>query len=220
MKRLPVLLLALWLLCMLPLGAYAHDVPQDRNDCSIEFLVRYNGEDIDGGTLTAVRVGYVAQEDGNYFFRQVMTDAVLEDISSPEAPGIQRTFYANNHENYEFYVQTQTVRDGKAVFSGLPTGLYLIAQGKAADGYSKLSDFLVSIPYLKDGEYQYHLTAPVKPELEREPEPTPPPTTRPPDPYIPQTGRLNWPVPVLAAAGLALFITGWVLCRKRDGYEK
>lgn len=33
---------------------------------------------------------------------------------------------------------------------------------------------------------------------------------------LPQTGLLWWPVPVLALAGMVLFLTGW-LCQKREG---
>lgn len=45
---------------------------------------------------------------------------------------------------------------------------------------------------------------------------TPPPPP-PPPPDIPQTGQLWWPVPVLAVAGLMLFVVGFV--RNRRNYE-
>ncbi|MBE6967137.1 MAG: LPXTG cell wall anchor domain-containing protein [Ruminococcaceae bacterium] len=32
---------------------------------------------------------------------------------------------------------------------------------------------------------------------------------------MPQTGQLNWPVPVMAIIGATLFITGWVLCLRK-----
>lgn len=31
---------------------------------------------------------------------------------------------------------------------------------------------------------------------------------------LPQTGQLNWPVPVLAVSGVLLFAAGWVLNKK------
>ncbi|MCD7821787.1 MAG: hypothetical protein LUG64_06230, partial [Clostridiales bacterium] len=40
---------------------------------------------------------------------------------------------------------------------------------------------------------------------------------------LPQTGQLNWPVPVLAVSGVVLFALGWGLSRsgrKREGYAK
>lgn len=36
---------------------------------------------------------------------------------------------------------------------------------------------------------------------------------------LPQTGQLNWPVPVLTMVGLVLFITGWVLCYRKGGQD-
>jgi len=67
MKRWFSLLLALCLLLSQPLTVSAHDyVRMDKTDCTIEVLVRYEGEDITGGTLTAIRVGYVYEDDGNY----------------------------------------------------------------------------------------------------------------------------------------------------------
>jgi hypothetical protein len=76
---------------------------------------------------------------------------------------------------------------------------------------------------MENGEYQYHVTASIKSELEREPEPTEPEPTDPPDPPgLPQTGQLNWPIPLMVVAGLALFVVGWVLCfgKKREQYEE
>ena len=220
MKRLISLLFTAILLCSLALPAYAHDVSQDRNDCTIEVVVRYDGEDVSGGTLTAVKIGYVDEEDGDFFFSQELTGTLLEDITSAALPGELYNFYENNKKNYEFHVQTQSVKDGKATFAGLSTGLYLIIQEEAAKGFSKLNAFLVSVPYMEDGQYLYDVTAAIKTELKREPESTPPPSTKPDGPKLPQTGQLNWPVPVLAVSGIAMFTLGFLLRKKEDPYEK
>lgn len=37
---------------------------------------------------------------------------------------------------------------------------------------------------------------------------------------LPQTGQLNWPVPVLAVSGMLLFAAGWVLKRGKEQDEK
>ena len=37
---------------------------------------------------------------------------------------------------------------------------------------------------------------------------------RPDTPVLPQTGQLNWPIPVLACSGVLLFAAGWVLNKK------
>ena len=219
MKRLITCLLTISLLLSCSPAANAHDVPQERNDCGIEVIVRYDGEDVNGGTLTAIRVGYVDEEDGNYFFCQEITGNTLEDLESPDMPAVQKEFYDQNKDDFEFYTQTQTVREGKATFCDLPTGVYLIVQDQAAYGFSKLSPFLVSVPYYTDGEYQYQVTAAIKSELERVPEPTVDSSSTPDDPKLPQTGQLNWPIPVMVAVGLGFFAVGWVLCfRKKKEY--
>lgn len=44
------------------------------------------------------------------------------------------------------------------------------------------------------------------------PIPTPTPTPTPtPEPTLPQTGQLNWPIPLLAVSGLTVFVIGWIL---------
>ena len=47
-------------------------------------------------------------------------------------------------------------------------------------------------------------------------DPEPSPTAEPGTPTLPQTGLLWWPVPVLAAVGMTLFILGWVRSRRED----
>lgn len=222
MKRTCALLLCLVLLMLFPAAAFAHDVPQDRDDCSIEIIVRYDGKNVKSGTLTAIKVGYVDEDDGNYFFSQEMTGIRITDITSSDAPSVQKEFYENNKNYHSFYKQTQSVSNGKATFSGLSTGLYLIVQNKAATGFSKLSPFLISVPVLEDGKYVYSTTAEIKSELEKKPRPTTPPTLTPPDDELPKTGQFNWPIPLMVVSGLTLFVTGWFLCfgKKREEHEK
>lgn len=44
--------------------------------------------------------------------------------------------------------------------------------------------------------------------------------SKPSKPTLPQTGQLNWPIPLLAAAGLGLFAGGWYLWfGKKDDHE-
>lgn len=221
MKRVVPALLALVLLLAMPLTASAHDVPQERNDCTIEVQVRYDGEDVSGGTLTAIRVGYVDEDDGNYFFSRVFDDVLLDQIDSAQAAQQLLEFYETNRDAFAFETQTVPVEQGLARFENLSTGLYLIVQETPAPGFTGVGSFLVSVPYLVDGVYQYHVTATIKSELERQTETVPP--TEPPkpeDPKLPQTGQLNWPIPLMGVTGLALITLGCVLrFRKKENYE-
>ena len=110
--------------------------------------------------------------------------------------------------------------NGTVVFLNLQPGLYLVTQETEAAGYSKISPFLVSVPYLEEGTYVYDVTARSKTALEQEISKSAD-LWEDKDDKLPQTGQLNWPVPLLAVSGLAVFVLGWYLRfgRKKDGYE-
>lgn len=105
---------------------------------------------------------------------------------------------------------------GKAVFSQVTPGLYLVVQTQRCSGYEPLSPFLVSVPMNEDGHYRYDIDAAGKfkptPEPSNPNTPDKPSTPDKPGNRLPQTGQLNWPVPVLAGTGLVLFALGWWLC--------
>ena len=50
--------------------------------------------------------------------------------------------------------------------------------------------------------------------------PPPPPPSEPDGPDLPQTGQLNWPVPVLAVLGMLLVTAGVVLCTTEKRRER
>lgn len=62
-------------------------------------------------------------------------------------------------------------------------------------------------------------TAPTTEETTEET--TVPSTTGTTEPKLPQTGQMNWPVPVFAVAGIAVFVLGWCLHRseKKEQHE-
>ena len=228
MKRFISIFVIVLLLCSVPVPAFAQEVPQERDDCSIEVLFTYDGKPIDGGSLTVVRVGYVDTDGLNYYFSQEITGEHLEDLESTVAPNIQADFYYSNKDSYEFYTQTQDIVEGVAKFTDLSTGLYLVIQETATTGYHMQNPFLVAVPYMQDGVYQYNITAKFKSGLEQgriqgqiifKP---PHIDIVPPGENLPQTGLLQWPIPVLFVAGFALLIIGSRLCvtNKRECYEK
>ena len=49
---------------------------------------------------------------------------------------------------------------------------------------------------------------------------TPTASPKPPQPGLPQTGQLWWPVPVLALVGLVLFSLGWIYKQRRSDNEE
>ncbi len=222
-KRLWALALAIMSVFSLCLTAYAHDVPDLTRRGSITVTARKGEQFISGGTLTLYRVAEVAEEDGNYFFRAVGDFAdcgesfdTLEDAADM---ALRLVSLADNAKE----VSTKPIGDdGSVTFENLELGLYLVVQYQAAPGYARLAPFLVSLPYMENGKYEYDLKASPKPGLDQEPEPTTEPSTDPtkPEQNLPQTGQLWWPVPVLACGGLLLFAIGMALNRRREPDER
>ena len=211
-KRLFSILTALLLTLCLPVAALAHEVP-DLNP-SIEVTMKIGDKTVSGGTLTATLVGYI---DGDYSFRRLDGEE-LTDISSTTAPGKLKDFADNYGKNHPMTSLTVNInKEGKAKFGNLKPGLYLITQKKAASGYNPLAPFLVSVPYNDDGHYEYNVDINSKAELEKTPEK--PHRPGKPSEKLPQTGQLNWPVPVLAAGGLLLMVVGYLLQREKKHHE-
>lgn len=218
-KRIVNLIVAVWLICLLPATAYAHEVPDETRRGSISVEMKYGGEAVTGGTLTIYQVGQIQDDDGDFQF--VKTAAMeqytgnYDDISHA---GLSEELAVFVKEHHIPACATVKNADGKAVFTDLELGLYLIVQTEASEGYEPLNPFLVSLPMNEGGQYVYEVNAEGKFQLRQEPEPTEPskptePTepAKPSEPTLPQTGQLNWPIPVLAVSGLLLFSLGWKL---------
>lgn len=222
MRKLLLVLTALIMVFSMTAVAYAHDVPDPTRKGSITVVMRHGDTIVDGGTLMLYQVGAVHEDDGNFSFVPAGDfeewGEAFEDIQSPDLAQDLKEYAMSK---YLIGEQKPIDQEGKVLFDGLEQGLYLLVQYKAAEGYCEANPFLVSVPRLESGEYQYDVNASPKVELIPAPaEPTTPPTE--PDPSLPQTGQLNWPIPVLVVGGLFLFVMGWFLCfgRKKDSYEK
>ncbi len=201
------------LISLLTVPVLAHDVPDLSRTGSITVRMHKNETPVPGGTLTAYRVGQIQQNDGNYVF--VLTEAFAASGLSLEDPEAQ-ALAAYAAQNGPTGTAQTVSAEGIAKFTQLELGLYLMIQTEPAPGYSPVAPFLVSLPYTREGVYVYDVDA--VPKLELEPVPTEP--IKPLEPTLPQTGQLNWPVPVLAVAGLTLLVLGIVLYGKGKKCEK
>lgn len=206
---------------MASVTAYAHEVPDESRKGTITVEMEYEGQAVTGGTLTVYRVGEIQESDGNYSFGK--TDAMknlagsYEDIESAALAESIAAFVEK--EQISAYATTKN-QNGKAVFSDVELGLYLIVQSEASEGYEALNPFLIAVPMNEGGHYVYEITAEGKFQLQQKPKPVTP--DNPTDPTLPQTGQLNWPIPVMAVLGLCLFAAGWLLRfgRKKNCYEE
>lgn len=243
MKKITSILTVIIMLCSLSSTVFADSVLDLTMRGSIQITMRYGDTYVPGGSLTLYKVGDIYEENGNYSFvlndRFSSSNQTLEDIQSP-ALAEKLANYAQ--ENAIVGTSNEIDQNANISFTDLDLGLYLLVQDVAADGYSKVSPFLVCVPMQENGYYVYDVDASPKVELQPSTDPDDPDTPDTPDipdnpdtpdvpdtpntpgtpEKLPQTGQLNWPIPVLVVCGLGLFIIGWWMRfgRKKDSYEK
>ncbi len=225
MRRKGIILLSVVvIICSMCMTAFAHEVPDMFQKGSIRICMHVGELPISGGSITLYRVAAIVEDGGDFEF--VLTEdfsgcsVILENIQS-SALAKELATYAKEHR---IEGTTQAVgKSGEISFTNLELGLYLLVQEKPADDYSKIEPFLASIPMKEGGVYVYDIDAEPKLELKKEPRPEPPSEpVKPSGPTLPQTGQLNWPIPILLMLGLCLYFTGWLLRfgKKDDDYEK
>ena len=211
-------LMSLVLLASLPITSYAHDVPDLDRDGSISLSLVYNNTAVTGGTFKLWRVGDVKEDDGNYSFEKAESiseySGALDNIGSSVLAEDLASFVNQNGVAPAAAVNNIT---GTISFTALKPGLYLIQQTKASSGYQGISPFLVSVPQNENGTYVYDVSATPKIGTITPLPPTPSPT--PVGPKLPQTGQLNWPIPVLACAGMLMFVIGWSLRNRKKNED-
>lgn len=193
---------------------------------SLSFTMDVGGEPLNSGSLNLYRVATVELMTGiHYDFRLLDTLAAAGATLNTDDlyNGAQAEDLLAHAQALSAQYLSQPIRDGKVHFADLEAGLYLVWQRPedASEGYDAIAPFLISLPKWQNGAYVMDVDAkPKVPFIPETTEPPPTPPTNPPD--IPQTGQLNWPVPVMGLAGAVLLILGSILCagRKRCGREK
>ena len=238
--RMSILLLMVMVVGFQALIVQAHEVPDMSRQGSICITMLDGETRVPGGKVTVYRVGQIQDVDGDYIF--ILTDEYagsqvsLEDLQSKAAAKALADYAAESDLQGE---EESIDKNGDVSFPDLELGLYLIVQTKAADGYYPADPFLVSVPMYDGTRYLYDVVATPKVELTEapeetteateatEPEETTKPTettppTEPEEPKLPQTGQTNWPIPILAVAGLVLIAFGWFLCagQRKDEHAR
>ena len=219
-RRLFCLLAALVLALAMQIPVYANNVLDWTQDGkgSITIHLNYDEDTADLGSLRLYRVGDVQDDDGDLSFAPRADFAAVwaedADLQDPAFAWDLTTCAVDQERPFE----TVEVTAEGAVFEELEIGLYLVCQNKAAEGYEAINPFLIGVPNVEEDLYVYQVDASPKvavtPAPTNPPKPTEPKPTRPPEPSLPQTGQTNWPIPLMAAAGLLLFAAGWSMYRK------
>lgn len=168
---------------------------------------------VGGGEVAAYRVAEIQSGDHGYYFSYLSAfgEGKLEDPSQENLP----TQLSERASSVKADASTAVGSDGVAKFAGLKTGVYLIVQTKAADGYYAVKPFLVTLPESMDANdaAQINLDVVATPKVSPvEKIPTPKPNK--PQKELVDTGLLYWPIGVLLAGGIALCVAGAVRRRK------
>lgn len=194
-----------------------------------------SGETVSGGSVLLYPVADPVEVNGDfsYEFTESFSDSgfALEDIATEKLAADLADYVERNHIKG---TARDVKEDGTVFFDDLKTGLYLVTQKSPSEGYEAIRPFLVSVPVQsEDGSWIYEVDASPKVELKTSSGSNP---SKPDDPNnpngkdhssgitkLPQTGQLNWPVPVLAVGGLLLFSLGWMLnnnAKRSNRYER
>ena len=239
MKKITVLLIVLVMMFHMTMDLCAQENPDTNRSGSITFSMNYNQKPMEGGSLTIYRVGAIIKKIDAFEFMLIeplgesgltldeLDDSMLAEklmnlVSEKKLDGI-----------------SSSIKKGKVVFRDLKPGLYLVTQRaeETTEGFYPVNPFLISLPTWENGQYIYDLTGepknlphhkPVEPGKTDEPDESDDSNEseelREPDELtevLPQTGQLNWPIPLMAISGALLFVFGYhVYFGKRDEFEK
>lgn len=171
---------------------------------------------VSGGELTLIKVADLTIDDGNSFYTYTEAFKSCEwDLDDLESSILVDNLSSFVSENKLSGITSSIDITGVGSFKELDIGLYLVIQQTPSTGYFAINPFLVSVPLISENEFVYDVDASAKVETLKEipvtetPEPTAVPTAKPST--LPQTGQLNWPVPILIVTGLVIFAAGWIL---------
>ena len=208
MGKLIILSMALAVLCLLLLPVRAAEYDPDRPG-SVMVTLEGGGKALEGAELTLYRVGNVTQGGYNQSFAPT-ADFVGADLTDLNREGLAEELAALARGGQK----KSTDNLGRAVFSNLTPGLYLVVQTGKVKGYQPVAPFLAAMPLSEGNGWTYDIEA--RPKVAPEPRPTTPGGGGGGKPPLIQTGQLNWPVPVLAVSGILLFSLGWAMVNLRD----
>ena len=226
-NRILSFLMALVFVVILAVNASATtDMPDLSGKGSLTLTMNYNGQPLNSGKVNILALGEVQALSKSQYDFKLFASLGKETLTQEELydADVAKSLLSNAKKLYGENIVTEAIGGGKVEFKDLSAGLYVVWQEEsdACDGLSAFQPFLISVPRWQDDAFVMDVVATPKVPLQDAPPPpetTPPP---PPPPELPNTGQLNWPIPVMAVSGLMLMIVGLILCvnRKRNNYEK
>ncbi len=184
------------------------------------------------GSMTVALYKVADRVNSEYVLTEDFADAGVDVRVLDDADGMAATLYRYIAAHDIAHERLDVSIPGSARFDNVSEGLYLlVSEGDHNGVYEPFSPFLLSMPYVEEGQTEatYHLSC--EPKLELSAVPTPSETITPTQPAtqpvtetvvptvtpvpaetkLPQTGMIRWYVPALSVIGLLLFALGWAL---------
>ena len=160
-------ILAAWILLMMPMAAFAQTVDFDRTGSVSVTLIDQDGKTpITGAELSLYYVATVGINN-SYHLSYTFTDAFRVCGAELEDPDLASALDAFVQE-HAVPVKTQaTDAQGSAVFTDLPLGLYFVKQTNTVAGYAPCTSFLVTVPNQNGEDYAYDVNASPQTDIAR-----------------------------------------------------
>ncbi|MCD7751804.1 MAG: LPXTG cell wall anchor domain-containing protein [Lachnospiraceae bacterium] len=200
-------------------------------------LMDTDGVTVTGGAVTIYEVAKLTLDDGDmaYVFTDDFADCTVTLDVTDTTLAASLVSYMDGLLITGMEKEVST--NGMVCFTDLELGLYLVAQTTESAEYETISPFVVTLPVEEDSVWVYTVNASPKvgavtltleePEPEtpaeevyEEPETPVLPQTGISETALPQTGQLNWPLPILGIGGLLLLTVGFYLKNeeRKSGY--
>lgn len=176
MKRIQLFLcivLLIHMVSMLPITAAAADLCdfEPEHECSIS-LTLAEGKDkenvVAGAQVTVYHVADISVSDDNfaYIYSELFTDCGLnlEDYRNQRFAE-QLYAYVSDHKISGTAMTSDNA--GRIVFTGLRTGMYLVAETKTVTGYAAFEPFISCVPVADETTWSYDVDASPKIDVQR-----------------------------------------------------
>ena len=166
-RKIITLFMVAWILCMIPMAAFAQNFEADRKGSISITLKEQDGKTpIAGVELSLYYVASVSLNSYNnlsYRFTTEFMDCGTAIDDSALAAKLDE--FVEVHASP--VTKGMTDQNGKVVFSDLPLGLYFVKQLKGVTGYAPCTPFLVTVPTKNTDGFVFDVNASPKTEIEK-----------------------------------------------------
>lgn len=164
-RKMIAVLAIIWILCMMPMTAFAEELDFDRvGSISVTLMDQDRKTPITGAELSLYYVAKVSLNSKNnlsYNFADAFKDCGFT-LDDPALIAKLDAFVQNHSVSAE---KLATDARGEVKFTNLPLGLYLVKQTNTVEDYAPCTSFLVTVPNISEGVYVYDVNASPKTDV-------------------------------------------------------